>query len=419
MAVGSARDPGEQTGPEPPPPSATPFRRLDDDRWQASWARFQSAHDEADAAAPDGDGPEQVVEDREARRHRQADTGVPAVAPVVTPPAPPVVTPPAAAPERTEPDPVRSPGSAAELTSQTLLRPRTETPAAGWRRAVHRVTGGSVNLGLSKEERTRRDRLQRITTPVRGCHRVAMVSLKGGVGKTTTTACLGLTLAHHRGDRVVAMDANPESGTLAERLVGSTAASVTDLLAGAESIRSFTEMAAYTTLSERLQVLGSDQDPHSSRSFDGASYRAADEILSRFFTIVLVDSGSGLQHPAMAATLALADSLVFVAGPTVDGASRAAKTLDWLVAHDHGRLVAQSVAVITAQRPDSSEVDVDHLVNHFNARCRAVVQIPFDPHLATGGRIERSELRSDTAEAYTSLAAAVAEGFATSAPVTS
>lgn len=383
MAVESV--PGS-AGPAPSPAPDGVVRRVDDERWHASWARFQEAHDDADAEAPGGNG------------HPDA---------AVRKPEPPL-------PSEPEPEPSPEPvatATAAELTSSTLLRPVQETAGKGWRRAVHRLTGGSVNPGLSKEERARRQRLERLTTPVRGCHRVAVLSLKGGVGKTTTTACLGLILAHHRGDRVVALDANPDSGTLSERLVGSAATSVTELLADAEQIRSFTEIAKYTTLAERLQVLGSEQDPHSSHAFDEQSYRAVDEILSRFFTVVLVDSGSGLLQPAMTGTLALADSLVVVAGPTVDGASRAAKTLDWLVAHGHGRLVARSVAVISAQRPDAGGVDVDVLVNHFAARCRAVVQVPFDPHLATGGRIERTRLRAETVEAYTDAAAAVAEGF--------
>ena len=48
--------------------------------------------------------------------------------------------------------------------------------------------------------------------------RIAVASVKGGVRKTTVAACLGLALAEHRGDRVVALDANPDTGTLADRL---------------------------------------------------------------------------------------------------------------------------------------------------------------------------------------------------------
>jgi len=304
------------------------------------------------------------------------------------------------------------PPSAAELTSQTLLRPQETRPDKGWRRTLLRASGGLMNPGLSATEQRRREVMRRIAAPVDGCHRIAVISLKGGVGKTTTTACLGLTLAHHRGDRVVALDANPDSGTLAERLVGQVSGSVGDLLAGADGVRSFTDMASYTALAERLQVLGSQQEPEMSDAFDERSYRAVDELLARFFTIVLVDCGTGLLHSAMTGILGLADSLVVVAGPTVDGAGRAAKTLDWLVAHGHGNLVAESVALINAVRPNTGGVNLQLLHNHFATRCRSVVEIPYDPHLATGGRVVRTELRRPTTDAYLAAAAAVAEGFA-------
>ena len=438
MSVGPATDPpGQDAGPidhevEEASGAARPVRRVDDDRWQASWDRFQAAHDEEAArrAELSGDPPSQpdetdapsdppVAEDpsaspeapapppaaREPRHHRAEQTQTQ----TQTQPQPQTESQTETQPQTQAPAAVVS---ASELTSQTLLRQRKETSARGWRRLLHRASGGSVNRGLSSAERRQRDRVQLIMTPVQGCHRVAVVSLKGGVGKTTTTACLGLTLAHHRGDRMVAMDANPDSGTLAERLAGTAATNVSDLMAHLAEIRTFTDVAAYTSLAERLQVLGFDQDPLTVRPFDEVSYRAADEVLSRFFNIVLVDSGTGVLHSAMTGTLAMADSLVVVAGPTVDGAGRAARTLDWLVAHGYGGLVERSVAVVCSQRPDSGEVDLAMLRNHFGARCREVVEIPFDPHLATGGRIERSRLRPQTADAFTTAAAAVAEGFA-------
>lgn len=424
MSVGPTTDPPGQDA-DATSDGARPVRRADDGRWQASWDRFQAAHDEEASRRAELVGEplnsEEAPEEPPAQPPDHEPDEPPDVAAPpapITPPATPI-EPPAAArePRHHRQESARTPTqagsvSAAQLNSQTLLRPRVETSSAGWRRLLHRASGGSVNPGLSPSERRQRDRMQRILTPVQGCHRVAVVSLKGGVGKTTTTACLGLTLAHHRGDRVVAMDANPDAGTLAERLAGTAPRNVNDLLADLAGIRTFTDVAAYTSLAERLQVLGSDQDPLTVRPFDEASYRAVDEVLSRFFNIVLVDSGSGVLHSAMTGTLAMADSLVVVAGPTVDGAGRAARTLDWLDAHGHDGLVRRSVAVVSSQRPDSGEVDVRMLREHFGARCRDVVEIPFDPHLATGGRIERARLRPQTVDAFTTAAAAVAEGFA-------
>ena len=44
------------------------------------------------------------------------------------------------------------------------------------------------------------------------------MSRKGGVGKTTMTLALGSTFATLRGDRVIAVDANPDAGNLAHRV---------------------------------------------------------------------------------------------------------------------------------------------------------------------------------------------------------
>ena len=51
------------------------------------------------------------------------------------------------------------------------------------------------------------------------------------------------------------------------------------------------------------------------------------------------------------------------------------------------------------------------VVDHFTRRCRAVRQVPFDPHLEEGAEISLERLRRETREALIELAAVVAEGF--------
>lgn len=313
--------------------------------------------------------------------------------------------------QRHSPPQAPPPGPPPSLTSQSLLRQTTQAPTRGWRRFVHKASGGSFNPGLSPAEIEHRAMVARVTTPVRGSNRIAVVSLKGGIGKTTTTCCLGLTLAHHRGDRVVAVDANPDAGTLAERLTNVTDVTVRDLLAGASQIRSFTDVSAYTSLAGRLQVLASDQDPALSEAFSEEEYTTVADILARYFNLILTDSGTGLLHSAMSGTLAIADSLVVVGAPSVDGASRASKTLDWLIAHGHEELVSRSVAVISSVRPNTGDVDMDMVRDHFAARCRAVVEIPYDQHLVTGGLIDLDRVGEPARRAYLELAAHVADGF--------
>lgn len=120
--------------------------------------------------------------------------------------------------ERPLPRAQRITPSAADITSERMLRAQAEPPPSGWRRALFQVTRGLVNPGPSAADRDRRELVARVKSPVAGCRRIAVVSRKGGVGKTTTTLMLGHTFASLRGDRVIALDGNPDAGSLAYRM---------------------------------------------------------------------------------------------------------------------------------------------------------------------------------------------------------
>jgi MinD-like ATPase involved in chromosome partitioning or flagellar assembly len=291
-----------------------------------------------------------------------------------------------------------------------IIRQRAARPSSGWRRAVFSVSGGRVNPGLSAAEAARNELLGRVRRHLPGAHQIAVSSLKGGVGKTTVSACLGLTLAEHRGDRVVALDANPDAGTLADRLTGEIGVTVRQMLENIDSIDTLTAVSHYTSLAGRLQVLASEQDPAMSEAFNRDEYEQICAVLARFYNIIITDSGTGLVHSAMEGTLALADSLVVVGAPTVDGASRASKTLDWLVMHGYAEQVADAVVVLCCDRV-SPEIDRQRVRDHFLGRSRAVVEIPYDPHLATGGRLDLGAMREETTLAFLELGALIADEF--------
>jgi MinD-like ATPase involved in chromosome partitioning or flagellar assembly len=302
---------------------------------------------------------------------------------------------------------------AESLTAATVLKLRRPRPQSGFRKVIYALTGGKINFGLSRADRRRLDLIERSRTPVGGCYRLAVISLKGGVGKTTTTAALGAMFAKLRGDRVIALDANPDRGTLAERAPRESGASVRHLLAARADLHSYADVRAFTSQSPtRLEVLASDSDPHVSHAFSEDDYRDTIAILERFYNLVLTDCGTGLLHDAMRGILGLANSLVVVSSASLDGARSASATLDWLEAHGLEDLAKNAVVVISSVRPGGGIVDVLQLEDHFASRCRDVVTIPYDPHLESGGVLELSELEEETADAYLELAAAVGEGFA-------
>ena len=301
------------------------------------------------------------------------------------------------------------------LSSENLLRDRRHAPVGGWRRLVYKASVGAIHPGESPAELRRRELMARASTPVAGGHhRVAVMSLKGGVGKTTTTVGLGSTLAALRGDRVIAVDANPDRGTLSDKVRLETRATVRDLVNEREQIQRYADVRGYTSqASSRLEVLASDQDPAVSEAFSEEDYRTVTQVLEHYYSICLTDCGTGLLHSAMAGVLSLADQLVLVSSPSVDGARSASATLDWLQAHGHDELVRGGVVVLSMVRPRSkSSVDLDRLQEHFEHRCRAVVRIPYDAHLEEGAEVELDQLAAATRDGYLQLAATVGDGFA-------
>lgn len=299
-----------------------------------------------------------------------------------------------------------------ELATTTLLRPVKPPPSEGWRRLLYLLSGRLINAGEGPGAAHLNDLVAQVNRPLRGCYRIAVLSLKGGVGKTTITATLGATFADLRGDRVVAVDANPDRGTLSQKVPLETPATVRHLLRDADGIERYSDVRGYTSKGPSgLEVLASDSDPASSDAFSADDYTRTLDILERFYGLVLTDCGTGLLHSAMSAVLPRSDVLVVVSSGSIDGARSAAATLDWLQAHGHDDQVRNSIAVVNAVRPRAGKVDVGKVVEHFSRRCRAVRVVPFDPHLEEGAEIALDRLRRETREALTELAAVVAAGF--------
>ncbi|BBY59206.1 hypothetical protein MSAR_23420 [Mycolicibacterium sarraceniae] len=239
-----------------------------------------------------------------------------------------------------------------------------------------------------------------------------MLSLKGGVGKTTIAATLGGTFATIRGDRVVAVDASPDSGTLSQKVPLETPATVRHLLRDIDGFERYSDVRGYTSQGpSRLEVLASENDPTMSEAFSGDDYDRTVAVLERFYSLVVTDCGPGLLHSAMASVLRQADTLIVVSSGSVDGARSASATLDWLDAHGHEDRVRRSVCVINGVRPSTGKVDMQKVVDHFSRRCRAVCVVPFDPHLEEGAEIDLDRLKPKTREALVGLAAVVADGF--------
>ena len=261
--------------------------------------------------------------------------------------------------------------AAVELSSDRLLRnqPKPRKPGAN-------AQPSRFKIGGKKEEAERQRKLELIRTPVLSCYRIAVISLKGGVGKTTTTTALGSTLASERQDKILAIDANPDAGTLGRRVRRETGATIRDLVQAIPYLNSYMDIRRFTSQAPSgLEIIANDVDPAVSTAFNDEDYRRAIEVLGRQYPVILTDSGTGLLYSAMRGVLDLADQLIIVSTPSVDGASSASTTLDWLSAHGYAELVSRSLTVISGVRETGKMIKVDDIVRALRdplpRRCRS------------------------------------------------
>jgi putative peptide zinc metalloprotease protein len=306
------------------------------------------------------------------------------------------------------------PGTTAFDDERMLTRRANSVPAHGWRRLVTRASGGLIRPGPSQVELRARRLVATVSKPVGGSRTIAVVSTKGGVGKTTTTINLGHTFAAFRGDRVVALDGNPDAGSLAYRIQRETKATVSELLADLsdEDVFTYTGIRRYTSqASSRLEVIASPEDPRVSRALGKDDYQRILQLLRRHFTLILADCGTGILDPVTQGIVESAQQLIVVTAPAIAAARAVSFLLSWLTEHGFGTLVENAVLVINAVPPRLGPVNLPEIERHFAQRVRTVVRIPWDEHLETGARTSLDDLAPATRDAYVRLAASVADGF--------
>jgi Mrp family chromosome partitioning ATPase len=139
---------------------------------------------------------------------------------------------------------------------------------------------------------------------------VAVVSPKGGVGKTTCTFLVGDVLARYLRLRTVAVDANPDYGTLGslapDRLRGDR--SLADLLGRFDEIKAPGELRPYVApLESGLHLLAAPARADVIATLGPEHYERLIAFLGRFYELILLDLGTGLTDPLARYALTAAD----------------------------------------------------------------------------------------------------------------
>jgi len=288
------------------------------------------------------------------------------------------------------------PGQAPRPGSNQQRTPRQKTGVFGNNK-------GKTRLALDEFE------LRRLRGPVRSPRRIAVVGLKGGVGKTTLSVLLAGIYARLRAEPVLLLDADPTFGSLLLRSGVAPMHSAHDL-AGRGDPGDFNILAPYLALSASGPwVLPSGLDPGQSARFDEATFVATMDVVHRHFPVTVIDCGAGLSGGLMRQLLGSAHTLVFATSPSIDGLTATYAGLRWIAEHGFGALVSNSYVAVSAVPKRNSPVDLGAAARRFQGVCRGLLTVPDDQHLRSGARIDHSELGPDAAHAMLHVAAEVFE----------
>jgi MinD-like ATPase involved in chromosome partitioning or flagellar assembly len=236
---------------------------------------------------------------------------------------------------------------------------------------------------------------------------IALISPKGGVGKTTSTFLAGNLLATHLKLRAIAVDANPDFGTLARLAPDAqrSSRSLADLLDDIDGLSTAAELGRYVSrLPTGLHLLGAPRDPEQTASLGPKRYGELVAFLSMFYEVVLLDLGTGVAGPLARFAIDRADQVVLVTTPEWVTSTVVLEALAY-VRHDH------TTVAINKSRLGSAAVNA--IEDRFRAQhLHRAVTIPHDDRLALmldSGTYALEALGGETRRAVKRLGLAVAE----------
>mgnify|MGYP001346823936 FL=1 len=308
-------------------------------------------------------------------------------------------------------------------TLDDFLQSRPPAPVGpatmGWQAVVRRLTAGLVSPRPSQFELAHRSAIERAQRSLRGPRTVVVINPKGGAHKTTATLLLAATFGTHRGGSTLAWDNNETRGTLGWRAQPArhqnTAVDLLRDLDRFNDVRNARvgDLDNYTRLqgSTQFDVLASDEDAAASSTIDAAAFNELHATLSRFYRVIVVDTGNNMRASNWEAAVAAADQLVIVSTVREDTAASAAWLVDGLTEKGHEAKVRQAVTVLASPAKVADPQLHDRLHSHFNSLTRVVLDVPHDPALVDGGTLNFDALSAETREAWLQVTATVADGL--------
>lgn len=300
------------------------------------------------------------------------------------------------------------------IAEERIALPATE----GLRGAVARATGLRVRPSSSEAERRRR--IEQVSMQWPRARTISIVNGKGGVGKTVTTAMLAAVFARNGGTGVLAWDNNDTRGTLGWRTEKSAHdATVQDLIPQTGTLlgqrAQIAEIARFVhhQSTDKYDVLRSNPALlATNQRLTRDQFDALHDVATKYFRMVLFDSGNDESAPRWLRMIDVTDQLVVATTAQGESAESGALLLEAL--HDRdaasAELARNAVVIVLRAEQEASAADVKRVAQGFAPMVRAVITVPFDRALHAGA-LRFDSLAPETRDAWLHAAAAVAEGL--------
>jgi MinD-like ATPase involved in chromosome partitioning or flagellar assembly len=289
----------------------------------------------------------------------------------------------------------------------------------GWQGTIRRMSGGLISPAPGGVEVSRRAAVASVQRSLEGPRTIVVLNPKGGAHKTTATLLIAATFGIHRGGYTLAWDNNETMGTLGVRAQAADHTNTAvDLLRDLEDF-AYSSTARVGDLDSyvrnqgeaRFDALASDLDPAGAASIDDVAFRKLHAALSRFYRVLIIDTGNNMRASNWEAAVETADQLVVVSTIREDTGYGAASLLDGLRQKGHADKVAQAVTILASPAKTADKQLSRRLHDHFRQLTRAVVDVPYDPALVAGGPLNIDALAPRTREAWLYATASIAEGL--------
>jgi MinD-like ATPase involved in chromosome partitioning or flagellar assembly len=284
----------------------------------------------------------------------------------------------------------------------------TDDPGGfSWRDLFWRIS--RMDFGPGKGSAYEDELRDRIRTRVGSAFPIAVLNLKGGVGKTAVVEALGSTFADVRRDRVIAVDI--DGGDLSDRHGRRSRLNMVDLL-GDRSVTRYPDVRAHTYMnSSGLEVLGLPEYEATNWRVERHDIVKVFSILRKHYSVVLVDCVKALKSSVMEAVLPESRALVVVTSTSIDAIRKTRITLDWLRNNGYQKLLASTVLAVNHTQSASPDTLAGKELERLSAQVAATVMLPFDRHLHEGTEIGLDRMSMESRRSYLELAAALVDRF--------